>query len=80
MLPRMCLDRGHARDTLEAHTMRSASATRGATELSEPCARLGEATRPGRLDGAASVFERSERELRPVERAIRTELAGSTQA
>jgi HPt (histidine-containing phosphotransfer) domain-containing protein len=80
-LPTMtsALARGDA-DALadEAHVLRSASATLGATAMSELCGRIEAAALTGRIDALPAVLAALTREYAAVQRALVHELATVT--
>lgn len=78
-LPRMqdALARGDAGELgREAHTLKSASATLGALELSELCATIEAAARGGRVDGLGATLDALADALAEVERALVAVLDG----
>ena len=78
-LPRMraALARGEVQEVArEAHPLRSASASLGALELSEVCARIEREARAGRVEGLEAGLDAVAAQLAEVERALAQEVRG----
>ncbi|WP_163866207.1 ATP-binding protein [Myxococcus eversor] len=78
-LPRLteALERGDAKDLAwEAHILKSASATLGAVQMSEVCAKVEAAARQGRLEGLGAALVTLAAQFVEVEKMLRAELEG----